>query len=140
MIASVALGNTDDHLRNHGFLASRGSWTLSPAFDVNPNPDPMARRSTSIAGADTFPEETEGLLALAEDCDITRESARERIGAVVDHLAPWRECARSNRLSEHVHHHDGGGDRSAPGSAGESRPSPLSRVEPEARGRCGCAS
>lgn len=101
MIASVALGNTDDHLRNHGFLASRGSWTLSPAFDVNPNPDPMARRSTSIAGADTFPEETEGLLALAEDCGITRESAREHIGAVVDHLAPWRECARSNRLSEH---------------------------------------
>ena len=85
MIASVALGNTDDHLRNHGFLASRGSWTLSPAFDVNPNPDPTARRSTSIAGADTFPEET----------------ARERIGAVVDHLAPWREFARSNRLSEH---------------------------------------
>ena len=96
MIASVALGNTDDHLRNHGFLANRGSWALSPAFDVNPNPDPMA-----IAGADTFPEEIEGLLALAEDCDITRESARERIGAVVDHLAPWRECARSNRLSEH---------------------------------------
>ena len=101
VVASVALGNTDDHLRNHGFLASRGSWTLSPAFDVNPNPDPMARRSTSIAGADTFPEEIEGLLALAEDCSITRESARERIGAVVDHLAPWRECARSNRLSEH---------------------------------------
>ena len=97
----MALGNTDDHLRNHGFLASRGSWTLSPAFDVNPNPDPTARRSTSIAGADTFPEETEGLLALAEDCGITRESAREHIGAVVDHLAPWRECARSNRLSEH---------------------------------------
>lgn len=101
MIASVALGNTDDHLRNHGFLASRGSWTLSPAFDVNPNPDPTVRRSTSIAGADTFPEETEGLLALAEDCGITRESAREHIGAVVDHLAPWREFARSNRLSEH---------------------------------------
>ena len=88
MIASVALGNTDDHLRNHGFLASRGSWTLSPAFDVNPNPDPMARRSTSIAGADTFPEETEGLLALAEDCDITRESARERIGACLLYTSP----------------------------------------------------
>ena len=43
----------------------------------------------------------EMLLALAEDCGITRESAREHIGAVVDHLAPWRVFARSNRLSEH---------------------------------------
>ena len=40
IIASIALGNTDDHLRNHGFLADRGLWRLSPAFDVNPNPDP----------------------------------------------------------------------------------------------------
>lgn len=33
---SVGLNNTDDHLRNHGFLRGRGGWALSPAFDVNP--------------------------------------------------------------------------------------------------------
>lgn len=100
VVGSVALGNTDDHLRNHGFLASRGSWTLSPAFDVNPNPDPMARRATSIVGADTLPDEVDGLAALAEDCDLPQESARERMGAIADRLAPWRECARRNRVPE----------------------------------------
>lgn len=65
VIASVALGNTDDHLRNHGFLADRGSWTLSPVFDVNPNPDLWRSRSTSIMGADAQPDEIDGLIALA---------------------------------------------------------------------------
>ena len=38
---SVFISNTDDHLRNHGFLRSSAvGWELAPAFDVNPNPDP----------------------------------------------------------------------------------------------------
>ncbi len=55
-VASVALGNTDDHLRNHGFLADHGSWTISPAFDVNPTPDPWQARSTSIMGPTHSPK------------------------------------------------------------------------------------
>src|SRR5580692_9786266 len=36
---SILISNTDDHLRNHGFLHERGdSWMLSPALDLNPNP------------------------------------------------------------------------------------------------------
>lgn len=34
----AAVGNLDDHLRNHGFLRRGNSWQLSPAFDVNPEP------------------------------------------------------------------------------------------------------
>ena len=96
VIASVALGNTDDHLRNHGFLADRGSWTLSPAFDVNPTPDPWRARSTSIMGADTQPDEADALLALAEDCSLNATQGRERMRRVVAALAPWREAAQSN--------------------------------------------
>ncbi len=36
IIFSMAVSNTDDHLRNHGFLLSRSGWILSPVFDVNP--------------------------------------------------------------------------------------------------------
>ncbi len=36
---SVAISNTDDHLRNHGFLLSKQGWRLSPAYDLNPNPE-----------------------------------------------------------------------------------------------------
>ncbi|HTE34289.1 MAG TPA: HipA domain-containing protein, partial [Chryseolinea sp.] len=32
----IAIKNTDDHLRNHGFLLTQSGWQLSPAYDVNP--------------------------------------------------------------------------------------------------------
>lgn len=96
VVASVALGNTDDHLRNHGFLTSRGSWTLSPAFDVNPSPDRWRARSTSIMGADVQPDEADALLALAEDCSLNATQARERMGRVTEALSGWRDTALKN--------------------------------------------
>ncbi|MDH6238181.1 HipA domain-containing protein [Cryobacterium sp. CG_9.6] len=57
-LVGVGLNNTDDHLRNHRFLRVRRGWTLSPAFDVNPNPE---LRQTTIAGADSPADEAEGL-------------------------------------------------------------------------------
>lgn len=38
IVFSMAVSNTDDHLRNHGFLLTPNGWSLSPMFDVNPNP------------------------------------------------------------------------------------------------------
>ena len=34
----MAITNSDDHLRNHGFLLEDNKWKLSPAFDINPTP------------------------------------------------------------------------------------------------------
>ena len=40
IVFSVAITNTDDHLRNHGFLLKPNyCWALSPAYDINPIPD-----------------------------------------------------------------------------------------------------
>ena len=36
---NVCISNTDDHLRNHGFLLSNSGWVLSPAYDINPTPN-----------------------------------------------------------------------------------------------------
>jgi serine/threonine-protein kinase HipA len=38
IVFNIAISNTDDHLRNHGFLLHKDGWHLSPLFDVNPNP------------------------------------------------------------------------------------------------------
>lgn len=100
VVASVALGNTDDHLRNHGFLADRGSWMMSPVFDVNPNPDPYRPRSTSILGADVFPDEADALSALAEECSLDSDHARQRITHVTSALSSWQDQARRNRIPE----------------------------------------
>lgn len=37
IVFSICVSNTDDHLRNHGFLLSDNGWLLSPAYDINPN-------------------------------------------------------------------------------------------------------
>ncbi|MDF1568461.1 MAG: HipA domain-containing protein [Spirochaetaceae bacterium] len=39
IVFSIAVSNTDYHLRNHGFLLEKRGWRLSPLIDVNPNPD-----------------------------------------------------------------------------------------------------
>lgn len=38
VVFNMAISNTDDHLRNHGFLLTEKGWTLSPLYDVNPMP------------------------------------------------------------------------------------------------------
>ena len=39
IVFSILISNTDDHLRNHGFLwAGPAGWRLSPAYDLNPVP------------------------------------------------------------------------------------------------------
>jgi len=37
VLFSVCVSNTDDHLRNHGFIYMESGWILSPAFDINAN-------------------------------------------------------------------------------------------------------
>ena len=37
IVFSICVTNTDDHLRNHGFLISGDSFALSPLYDVNPS-------------------------------------------------------------------------------------------------------
>ena len=37
IVFNIAVSNTDDHLRNHGFLLTERGWILSPMYDVNPN-------------------------------------------------------------------------------------------------------
>ena len=37
IVLSMAVSNTDDHFRNHGFILSEDGWELSPLYDVNPD-------------------------------------------------------------------------------------------------------
>ncbi len=38
IVFNMAVSNTDDHLRNHGFILTKNGWSLSPLYDVNPTP------------------------------------------------------------------------------------------------------
>ena len=37
IVFGMAVSNTDDHFRNHGFILTRKGWRLSPMYDVNPD-------------------------------------------------------------------------------------------------------
>ncbi len=39
MVFNIAISNTDDHYRNHGFIVINNGWRLSPAYDINPSVD-----------------------------------------------------------------------------------------------------
>ncbi|GGK51278.1 type II toxin-antitoxin system HipA family toxin [Nocardia camponoti] len=95
---SVAIHNTDDHLRNHGFLRTRGGWRLAPVFDINPNPEAAEPRMTSIAGARVGAEEVDGLAVLAEACGIGPRQAATILSEVLAATAQWESVAARNGI------------------------------------------
>jgi serine/threonine-protein kinase HipA len=49
LVFNVLVSNTDDHLRNHGFLRDAEGWHLAPAYDMNPMPADVRPRIHSLA-------------------------------------------------------------------------------------------
>ncbi len=94
---SIAIHNTDDHLRNHGLLRSGRGWALAPAFDVNPDPTASQRRTT-LAGAAAPEEEARALVEYAPFFDVSADHARAILSDVLAAVSGWREAAAANRI------------------------------------------
>ena len=97
----VALHNTDDHLRNHGFVRARAGWRLAPAFDINPEPVAATRHATARAGRDDTTGISEQLVAQAAAFGVSGKEARSECGRVADVVSQWREVARGAGASAH---------------------------------------
>jgi serine/threonine-protein kinase HipA len=93
---SALVNNTDDHLRNHGLLRGTRGWRLSPAFDVNPNPDTGEARVTTIRGASSRADELAALIQGAPEFGVSPEDARATLRQVQAATLAWRETATSN--------------------------------------------
>ena len=95
---SLLISNTDDHLRNHGFLrSSTAGWRLSPIFDINPNPEPAGHRlATTIALGSTDTIET--LLDVADFFRLDDDQARSTLSDVTEATSQWRQIAAANGL------------------------------------------
>ena len=93
IVFSIAVSNTDDHLRNHGFILEPGGWRLSPAFDINPVPQ-SAGLSLAIDEDDNSLEF--GLaLSVAPFFRLTPNESRAIVDSVLSSVAAWRERARA---------------------------------------------
>ncbi len=90
---SVAVHNTDDHMRNHGFVGGRGGWELSPMFDVNPNPDMSVQRATSIGYETRVSQEREALLSIVDEFGLQQQEATTIWDEVASGVASWSDVA-----------------------------------------------
>jgi len=101
IIFSILISNTDDHLRNHGFLLnSPDGWRLAPAYDLNPVPLDVKPRvlSTEIDMGDATAS-LELALGVAEYFKLTPAAARRIAGEVGKAVSCWRGRATRVGLS-----------------------------------------
>lgn len=94
IVFNMLVSNTDDHLRNHGFLRAPQGWRLSPAYDLNPVPVDVKPRTHALAI-----DEIDGTASLdtamevAPMFGIAEEDARAIAGEVGRAVRGWRDAA-----------------------------------------------
>lgn len=101
IVFSILISNTDDHLRNHGFLYEKyKGWKLSPLYDINPIPLEVKPRVLSTAI--NLYEATASLdlaLSVAKQFELTQEEAKKiakELGRVV---VNWKNEAKHFHIS-----------------------------------------
>lgn len=98
IVFNMAVSNTDDHLRNHGFLLTSTGWKLSPLFDVNPTPS-GDRLSLNVSEGDNRID-----LALAIEVapyfGLSRSAAEQKAAAICQTVqSNWMRVAERVGLS-----------------------------------------
>ncbi len=102
IVFTIMVSNTDDHLRNHGFIYERHKgWRLSPAYDINPTPIEIAPRilTTSIDFYDSSAS-LETAMRVAKDFRLKKEEALYIIKEVASAVKQWRSVASEFGLSK----------------------------------------
>jgi serine/threonine-protein kinase HipA len=101
IVFSVLISNTDDHLRNHGFLyEGNQGWRLSPAYDLNPVPVQFRPRILStLIDEHSGDASIELALSVADYFRLTPAQARQAAREVANAVSRWRQEATSLGIS-----------------------------------------
>ncbi|MDP3737538.1 MAG: HipA domain-containing protein [Hyphomonadaceae bacterium] len=101
MVFNVLVSNTDDHLRNHGFLwASRG-WRLSPAYDMNPAPPHVTARMHVLALNELDATSSiDIVMSVAKSFGLSLNEAMRIAGEVGNAVSAWRTAAAAQKLTK----------------------------------------
>jgi len=93
---NVAVGNTDDHLRNHGFIRETTGWRMAPAYDLNPNP---AKRTHTLRLDDvTDVPDLDVVLRTAELYGLNARSAGAILGKIHSVTGEWKARSKAAKL------------------------------------------
>lgn len=95
IVFSILISNTDDHLRNHGFLwTGPTGWRLSPAYDLNPIPsDIKPRVLTTAIDLDNGTASLKLALQVASYFELGESEAHKIAGQTGQAVATWRHQA-----------------------------------------------
>lgn len=93
----VAVSNSDDHLRNHGFLLSEEGWELSPAYDINPNE--MAAGLSLNISYESNALDFDLVKSVAADFRIDPKRADEIIAKIKNEVSGWEKVAERFGIS-----------------------------------------
>ena len=91
MVFNILVSNTDDHLRNHGFILTDEGWRLSPAYDMNPNE--MGIGLTLNISENSNDLDTALAIETAHLYQLKRESAVSLVTEMKQKIANWRTIA-----------------------------------------------
>lgn len=97
IVFNIAVSNTDDHLRNHGFMLDKQGWRLSPAYDLNPV-TPSHGLHLNITESDNRLD-FELALEVISYFRISQKRANEIINEVMTSVGHWREKAEAIGIS-----------------------------------------
>lgn len=100
ILFSCAIGNTDDHMRNHGFLYAGSGWRLSPAFDVNPTPGDHEKYLRCAIDFEERLAVPESALYVCDYFRLTRSEAVARAHVMAQDLLAWKRVASSAGISK----------------------------------------
>jgi len=97
IVFNIAVSNTDDHLRNHGFIIKNGVWRLSPAFDVNPSVDKeeLALNIDEESGALDF----DLAMSVIGYFRLNHNEARSILSRVLSSVSIWEKKAKQIGIS-----------------------------------------
>ncbi len=96
IVFNICVSNTDDHLRNHGFILADNGWILSPAYDINPN-ETGSGLSLNIS-LDDNSLELELALEIAEYFRLSNERAKEIINQIKHSVQQWKKVANEYKI------------------------------------------
>ena len=94
---SVCISNTDDHLRNHGFLLNDKGWRLSPAYDINPNPDGTGLKLNISLDDNSL--DLDLVLSVSDFFRLEKEEAQMMIEQIKKLVSNWRQEAKNYQIS-----------------------------------------
>ena len=98
IVFSMAISNTDDHFRNHGFVLSEEGWILSPLYDVNP--DIYGEYLSLNVDADNSSIDFELALKAAPYYGMEKRNALEVVNSTKNVInSNWRKLAKKQNIS-----------------------------------------